>query len=278
MSSWCGRLRVTYTAWNGARGTPSWCCRSGTDRNAPGHPARHLAARSRRHGGGERTVLGGLPAFGPFAVVNPEGQGRSSPRARGVARPDRRPRPDAQHPARQRSRGSTSTALVSTRSAAAWADQETLLLTALHPKLLTAAAPLDSATDMAARYKAFATTPGRSRSAASRASRDRRNPHQRSARPTPSAAPCRTCASSLPAASRSTSGGVAGTRSSSTRTRSRGGSTARSSTRTRKHPSSSSSAPWAHSHEMHPLARLPLALVDLKIVELDEPLSTTVKP
>jgi hypothetical protein len=29
---------------------------------------------------------------------------------------------------------------------------------------------------------------------------------------------------------------------------------------------------------MHPLARLPLALVDLKIVELDEPLSKTVKP
>jgi hypothetical protein len=35
---------------------------------------------------------------------------------------------------------------------------------------------------------------------------------------------------------------------------------------------------WAHSHEMHPLARLPLALVDLKIVELDEPLAKTVKP
>ena len=35
---------------------------------------------------------------------------------------------------------------------------------------------------------------------------------------------------------------------------------------------------WAHSHEMNPLARLPLALVDLKIVELDEPLSKTVKP
>jgi hypothetical protein len=35
---------------------------------------------------------------------------------------------------------------------------------------------------------------------------------------------------------------------------------------------------WAHSHEMHPLARLPLALVDLNIVELDEPLARTVKP
>jgi hypothetical protein len=35
---------------------------------------------------------------------------------------------------------------------------------------------------------------------------------------------------------------------------------------------------WAHSHEMSPLARLPLALVDLKIVELDEPLAKTVKP
>ena len=38
--------------------------------------------------------------------------------------------------------------------------QETLLLAALHPKLLTAAAPLDSATDMAAHDYAFATTPG----------------------------------------------------------------------------------------------------------------------
>jgi hypothetical protein len=35
---------------------------------------------------------------------------------------------------------------------------------------------------------------------------------------------------------------------------------------------------WAHSAEMSPLARLPLALVDLKIVELDEPLAKTVKP
>jgi hypothetical protein len=29
---------------------------------------------------------------------------------------------------------------------------------------------------------------------------------------------------------------------------------------------------------MNPLARLPLALVDLKIVELDEPLAKSVKP
>ena len=35
---------------------------------------------------------------------------------------------------------------------------------------------------------------------------------------------------------------------------------------------------WAHSAEMHPLARLPLVLIDLKIVELDEPLAKSVKP
>ena len=35
---------------------------------------------------------------------------------------------------------------------------------------------------------------------------------------------------------------------------------------------------WPHSHEMHPLTRLPLALVDLKVIELDEPLSKTVRP
>src|SRR5262245_50237972 len=36
---------------------------------------------------------------------------------------------------------------------------ETLLLLALHPRTLTAAAALDSATDMAAHYRAFPTTP-----------------------------------------------------------------------------------------------------------------------
>jgi hypothetical protein len=38
--------------------------------------------------------------------------------------------------------------------------QETLLLTALHPRLLAGASALDSATDMAARYRAFPLIPG----------------------------------------------------------------------------------------------------------------------
>ena len=35
---------------------------------------------------------------------------------------------------------------------------------------------------------------------------------------------------------------------------------------------------WLNVSAYHPLARLPLALVDLNIVELDEPLSKAVKP
>lgn len=35
---------------------------------------------------------------------------------------------------------------------------------------------------------------------------------------------------------------------------------------------------WAHSKEMHPLGRLPLALVRLRLIQLDEPLPTAAKP
>lgn len=35
---------------------------------------------------------------------------------------------------------------------------------------------------------------------------------------------------------------------------------------------------WAHSREMHALARLPLALVRLKLIKLDEPLPRGVRP
>jgi hypothetical protein len=35
---------------------------------------------------------------------------------------------------------------------------------------------------------------------------------------------------------------------------------------------------WAHSREMHPTARLPLALLNLKLIKLDEPLPHGVHP
>ena len=98
---------------------------------------------------------GGLPAFGPFAVVSPEGQGRVLTlyswgwrgQIRDLARMPRileRAVPWF-HVDRRRvySVGSS------------MGGQETLLLVAARPRLLTAAAALDSATNMAARYRAL---------------------------------------------------------------------------------------------------------------------------
>jgi poly(3-hydroxybutyrate) depolymerase len=100
-------------------------------------------------------IWGGLPAFGPFAVVNPEGQGRelalySWGDPGQIADLARMPRIVA--------------------SALAWlridprriyaaggsmGGQETLLLAARYPHLLAGAAAFDSATNLAARYQAF---------------------------------------------------------------------------------------------------------------------------
>jgi len=103
---------------------------------------------------------GGLPAFGPFAVVCPEGQGRRltlyswawKGQIDDLARMP---------------------ALV--RQALPWlridrrriyavgssmGGQETLMLVARHPAILAGAAALDSDTNMAARYRAFPQLPG----------------------------------------------------------------------------------------------------------------------
>ena len=110
---------------------------------------RGLQARDNLH------FWGGLPAFGPFIVISPEGQGRVLTRfswgwkgqiddlARMPAslaemlpwvRVDRR---------RIYAVGSS------------MGGQETLLLVARHPRLLAGAAALDADTDMSARYYAF---------------------------------------------------------------------------------------------------------------------------
>jgi dienelactone hydrolase len=98
---------------------------------------------------------GGLPAFGPFAVVSPEGQGRVLTRYswgwRGeIADLARMPAIVAQRlpwlhvdPHRIYAVGSS------------MGGQEALLLVAFHPHLLAGAAALDADTDMAARYRAF---------------------------------------------------------------------------------------------------------------------------
>jgi poly(3-hydroxybutyrate) depolymerase len=271
-------ISISYRAWNGASRQavlvlPKWY-----------GPKSHLAIPLviSPHGRGVTAVAnarlwGGLPAFGPFAVVNPQGQGRKltaySWGWRGeIADLARMP-------------GIVESALpwlhVDRRRVYAigssMGGQETLLLAALHPRLLTAAAPLDAATDMAARYRAFPALPNGTTL-------------QRLARVeiggTPTSAP-RAYAARSPVSyvHQLATGGVPLDIWWSRRDRIVVGQNRESGRLYRAIIRANPRAPveqfvgnWAHSHEMHPLARLPLALVDLKIVELDEPLSKTVKP
>lgn len=271
-------VTVNYRAWNGASRQavlvlPKWY---GTKKD----PAIPLVISPHGRGGraaANARLWGGLPAFGPFAVVNPQGQGRRltaySWGWRGQIDDLARMPAILEHALpwfhvdhrRIYAIGSS------------MGGQETLLLAALHPKLLTAAAPLDSATDMAARYRAFATTPGEAGA-------------QRLARieigGTPSSVPKAYAARSpITYARQLATGGVPidiwWSRNDKI-VRDQNQQSGRL-YRTIKHinpkaPVEQFVGTWAHSHEMHPLARLPLALVDLKIVELDEPLSPTVKP
>ena len=269
---------VRYRAWNGASRRavlvlPRWY-------GPKAHPAIPLVISPHGRGGtaeANARLWGGLPAFGPFAVVNPQGQGR---------------RLTAYSWGWRGQIGDLSRMPAALERALPWfhADrrriyaigssmggQETLLLAALYPRLLTAAAPLDSATDMAARYEAFATTPGEA-------------PLQRLARieigGTPAGARKAYAARSpIHYARQLATGGVSldiwWSRNDRIirNQRRESGALFRAIMRINpKAPVEQFVGTWAHSHEMHPLARLPLVLVDLKIVELDEPLSRTVKP
>ena len=271
-------VSVSYTAWNGARRSavlvlPKWY-------GPKTHPAIALVISPHGRGGtaqGNARLWGGLPAFGPFAVVNPEGQGRKltayswgwrgeiddlarMPKLLEAALPwfhvDR---------SRVYAIGSS------------MGGQETLLLAALHPKLLTGAAPLDSTTDMSARYQAFAALPSGARL-------------QRLLRieigGTPTSAP-RAYAARSPISyvhQLATSGvpiDIWWSRNDKVvvNQNQESGRLYRAIIRANpRAPVEQFVGTWAHSHEMHPLARLPLALVDLKIVELDEPLAKTIKP
>jgi poly(3-hydroxybutyrate) depolymerase len=269
---------ITYRAWNGERRQavlvlPKWY-------GPKTHPPIPLVISPHGRGGtaqGNASLWGGLPAFGPFAVVNPEGQGR---RLTAYSWGWRGQIDDlARMPAIldqalpwihiDRSRvyaiGSS------------MGGQETLLLAALHPKLLTAAAPLDSATDMSTRYRAFATTPGeaglRRQARIEIGGTPTSNPRAYAAR------------SSMSYVHQLATDGVPLDIWWSRRDKIVVDQSMESGRLYRAIKRANPNAPveqfvgsWAHSHEMHPLARLPLALVDLKIVELDEPLSKTVKP
>lgn len=242
-----------------------------------GDPARHLAARTRRHRGRQREVLGGLPAFGPFAVVNPDGQGRK------LGAYSWGWKGEIDDLARMPALLQAALPWFHVDAARVYAigssmgGQETLLLAALHPGLLAGAAPLDSATDMAARYAAFAALPNG-------------GGLQRLARVeiggTPATNPKAYAARSPMSYVRQlATGGVPIDIWWSRRDKIVVNQYMESGRLYRAIVAANPKAPieqfvgtWAHSHEMHPLARLPLALVDLKIVELDEPLAKTVKP
>jgi poly(3-hydroxybutyrate) depolymerase len=271
-------VTVTYRAWDGARRKavlvlPEWY----GPRKDPPVP---LVISPHGRGGsaqGNAELWGGLPAFGPFAVVNPEGQGRKltayswgwrgqiNDLARMPAILEKAlPWFHVDH-SRVYAIGSS------------MGGQETLLLAALHPTLLTAAAPLDSATDMSARYNAFATTPGEAwlqpQARTEIGGTPTSNPKAYAAR------------SPISYVRQLARGGVPldiwWSRSDKIVVNQymESGRLYRAIKHANpKAPVEQFVGSWAHSHEMHPLARLPLALVDLKIIELDEPLSKAVKP
>jgi poly(3-hydroxybutyrate) depolymerase len=271
-------VTVPYRAWNGGGRhavlvLPKWY-------GPKKHPAIPLVISP--HGRGATAeanarLWGGLPAFGPFAVVNPEGQGR---RLASYSWGWRGQVDDLARMPAILQKALPWFHVDKTRVYAVGSSmggQETLLLAALHPKLLTAAAPLDSATDMTARYKAFAALKdGATLQQLARVEiggTPTSDPKAYAAR-SPMSYVHRLATNGVPLDiwwSRKDKIVVDQYLES--------GRLYRAIIRANpKAPVEQFVGSWAHSHEMHPLARLPLALVDLKIVELDEPLSKTVKP
>lgn len=150
-------ISFTYRAWDGSARTailvlPRWY----TPSRNPSLPlvisphGRGIAARANVR------FWGGMPAFGPFLVVNPEGQGRVLTRYSWGWRGEiddlaRMPRLIREKLPWVRIDRRLIYAVGSSMG-----GQETLLLVARHPRLLEAATALDSDTDMSARYRAFA--------------------------------------------------------------------------------------------------------------------------
>ena len=155
--------------------------------------------------------------------------------------------------------------------------QETLLLTALHPKLLAGASALDSATDMAARYREFPLIAGGLRL-------------QRLARieigGTPATAHTAYAARSpIDHVRQLAFSGVPLHIWWSLRDRIVVDQNQESGRLYRaillanpEAPVTSYVGTWVHSREMHATARLPLALVKLKLIKLDEQLPPGAKP
>ena len=150
------RVVIHYRAWNGqSREADVLLPRWYTASTAPALPlvisphGRGISAAANLH------FWGGLPAFGPFIVISPAGAGRKlmlyswgwHGQIDDLAR----------MPAILRAR--LPWVKVDRRHiyavGSSMGGQETLLLVARHPGMLAGAAALDSATDMAARYRDF---------------------------------------------------------------------------------------------------------------------------
>ncbi len=266
------RFAIRYRANDGARRTayvvvPRWY-------DARHDPPIPLVISPHGRGISARLQLrfwGGLPAFGPFAVVCPDGQGRQlmlySWGWRGQI-DDLARMPDIV--------GRSLPWLRIDRSriyaiGSSMGGQETLLLVALHPNILAGAAALDSATDMAARYAAFPFIRGGAHL-------------QRLARieigGTPRQVPVSYAARSpVTYARRIAFSGVPLHMWWSLRDRivvdqnGESGRLYRLITRFNPHARVTRYVgTWAHSREMHPLTRLPLVLVRFGLIQLDEPL------
>lgn len=223
-------------------------------------------------------LWGGLPAFGPFAVVNPEGQGRRlmlySWGWRGQI-DDLARMPTMLEAALPWLRLDHSRVYAVGSS---MGGQETLLMTALHPRLLAGASALDSATDMAARYATFLWIPGGGPWLQALARTEIGG--------TPSTSPAAYAARSPIHYARQ----LAFSRVPlhiwwSLRDRIVVHQQQESGRLYRAILAANPETPvtayvgdWRHSAEMHATARLPLALVKLKLIKLDEPLPASAKP
>jgi poly(3-hydroxybutyrate) depolymerase len=271
-------LRVGYTAWDGSRRTALLILprRYGPQSHLP------IPLVISPHGRGIKEAdnarfWGGLPAFGPFAVVNPEGQGRRltlySWGWRGQI-DDLARMPEILERALPWLRVDRKRVYAVGSS---MGGQETLLLAALHPRLLTGAAALDSATDMAARYYAFPQLRGGLRLQRLAAYEIGGTPR--------TAAAAYADRSPIHYARRLAFSGVPlhiwwSLRDRIVRNQDReSGRLYRTIVRLDPGaPVTRYVGTWAHSKEMHATARLPLALVKLKLIKLDEPLPAGAKP
>jgi pimeloyl-ACP methyl ester carboxylesterase len=266
------RIWVPYTAWDGKRRQallvlPAWYGKRL-------HPPIPLVISPHGRGGtakGNAGYWGELPAFGPFAVVDPQGQGRRlisySWGWRGqISDLARMPRILERRLPWLRIERHGIYAVGSSMG-----GQETLLLDAMHPRLLAGAVALDSATNMAARWRAFGDVLGgwelRQRMQGEVGGTPTTNPRGYSAR------------SPIAYARRLATDGVPLYIWWSTNDRVVANQSMESGLLYRTIERHDPGAPvyqvvgsWDHSAEMRPMTQLPAALVEVGLIHLDGPL------